>query len=221
MRVMVLWSGGVESTALLNQLLECSDYEVHAHHIQMHNREGRMHEELSAIEKLEPHLQKIRSFSMTRSYVEICGGDAMGMDFAIQYPIGLVAMRHQKCERLFRAGCLEDDWDHRRLPDGTWHHNRPNPLPGASHRRRALALQPLLQRNECGATIAPWLPYYSNTKSELWERLGPLAELTWSCRTPLSMHEECGKCHSCLERNAAKRGTSAIREVAEMIRRAS
>lgn len=217
-RVMVLWSGGVESTSLLKYLLSESDVEVIAHHIRMTNPEGRMSRELNAIADLEPRLQTIRPFRVVYSDVSICGGNCFPMDYEVQYPLGLLAMRHEGCSKLFRAGCLEDDWDHTQDAAGRLHFERPSLEPGFSHRRRAETLQVLL-KGKNPHEIAPWLPFYGRPKTWHIRYLGELFQYTWSCRKPDEQRNPCFKCHSCLERQAGISGTSLIPEVRTTLRK--
>lgn len=213
MRIMILWSGGIESTSLLKNALETSDDDVVAHHIRMHNPERRMDAELSAIAALAPELHMIRQFEYTHSEVSVCMGEAHPMDYEVQYPLGLIAMRHMRCQRLFRAGCAEDDWDHWGEPDGTQHVRKVAGGPGASHRRRAETLRALLREGEDPHVIAPYLDFYQKKKAWHCKYLGDLLPLTWSCRKPRDV-KPCGICHSCLERGAATLGTSWIYELA-------
>lgn len=216
MKVMVLWSGGVESTSLLKHLLQNTDDTVVAHYIEMTNKEHRLDQERNAIATLLPLLQAIRPFEYSTSSVSICNGQAQCMDYAVQYPIGIIAMYHHNCQRLYRAGCAEDDWDHAWYK-GQLFHTNPNPQePGFSHRRRAKTLSALLRPTDDGDTVAPWLEYYGHPKAWHINYLGDLFQHTWSCRTPVNS-ERCNKCHSCLERQAAVNGTSNIPEIAQKL----
>lgn len=218
-RVMVLWSGGVESTSLLKYLLKNAVVPVVAHHIRHFNPDGRVDAEDAAIAKLSPKLRNIRDFEYSSSELSICKGLAFGMDYAVQYPIGLIAMRYHHCCRLFRAGCLEDDWDKANMPNGRYVYKRESDVPGFSHERRATSLAGLLRPGEEPSQIAPYLQFYSHPKAWHWTYLGELAELTWSCRKPTRDGLECGVCHACKERAAAKAGTSVIPEIGEMLTR--
>ena len=213
MKVLVLWSGGVESTSLLKHLLSTTMDDVYAHHISMINPENRAGEEFDAVFALLPELRKIRKFTFDMSTISISGGKALPFDFEIQYPIAVAAAKLHGCERIYRAGCAEDDWNHK-WKDGVLITENPKAdEPGFSHRRRAKTLDFFGVK---GTEIAPWLQFYAHPKAWHWNYLGELAPMTWSCRTPIDGNE-CGKCHTCLEKDAAMKGTSAIPEVAAAI----
>ena len=217
MKVLLLWSGGVESTSLLKHLLENTNDEVYAHWIKMDNIENRWRNESKAIETLLPLLRSIRPFHFDTSETKICEGKARPMDYSVQYSIGIMAMYYHNCERIYRAGCAEDDFDHGLLYNKLVHRN-PNPdEPGFSHRRRAKTLESMLAVGADGNEVAPWLEYYAHPKAWHVKYLGDLFQHTWSCRTPIN-DKECGHCHTCLERRAAIYGTSNIPEIAAMMR---
>lgn len=217
-RVLVLWSGGVESTSLLLRLLQETDAEVYTHFIEMVNPEHRWPKEREAVDALLPRLQAVRPFDHSESTVRICAGEALGWDYAVQYPLGLFVMQFKRCECVLRAGCMEDDWDHvSDMRSGAVRFERPDPAPGASHKRRAKALAASLGAEQHADRLAPYLPSYALPKAAHVAFLGDLFPLTWSCRRPVD-GKACGRCHSCKERDAAARGTSLIPEVAEFIR---
>lgn len=218
-RVLLLLSGGVESTALLLHLLRDTDIEVYTHFIEMHNDEGRYDAERRAIDSILPIMRKIRPFDHSETCLRICSGKARGMDYAIQYPIGMFVMQHLRCECILRAGCMEDDWDHSTDGVGRITFKRPSQEPGFSHRRRAKRLAASLGPNQDPDKVAPYLSFYERPKAFHVKFLGEeLFPLTWSCRTPINLYTGCGKCHSCRERHAAMRGTSLIPQVSKFIR---
>ena len=74
-KVLILWSGGVDSTALLKFHLEQTNCEVHAHHVKLLNRGGMVNKQLNAVKNIESMLQKIKPFEFTTStqYASILG----------------------------------------------------------------------------------------------------------------------------------------------------
>ena len=205
MRILVLWSGGVESTSLLKHLLSETDHEVVAHYVKMINPEHRVTAEVEAIQKLLPRLQQIRHFTYSESEISVCGGRALPLDYTLHYPIAVAAMVYHKCHKIFRGACAEDEW--MRMKDKTVVNLNPE-LPGTAYKEKAKIVETITGRSD----LSPYLDRYGQPKSWHWNYLGDLAELTWSCRTPKE-NEECGTCHSCLERNAARNGTSYIKEL--------
>lgn len=215
--VLLLWSGGVESTSLLSRLLAETDLQVHTHFIEMINPENRWGCERAAIDALLPAMQGIRAFDHTETTLRVHAGKVQTWDYLLQYPIGLVMMKHKGCRCVLRAGCLEDDWDHvTDLNTGDVRFERPDPAPGASHRRRARALAGSLGADFDPAVLAPYLEAYTLPKAMHVRYLGGLFPLTWSCRRPVG-GKACGVCHACKERDAAVRGTSLIPEIAKLL----
>lgn len=217
MKIMFLWSGGIESTSTIKHYLEHSTHDVYVHYISHNSSEGRQWNEDAAVKSLLPHLQAIRPFHFSRSSLSLIGGAGLARDLQVMYPIGLVAMRHFECVQLNRGLCAEDNW-HRmegRSPLPAWGKD-------GNHRHVILreVLRPLLEHREHLEHVAPVLPEYEWPKARHYYNLGSLAEMTWSCRRPV-MLSQCGKCHACVEREAASKGMSSIPEVQASINRDS
>jgi tRNA U34 2-thiouridine synthase MnmA/TrmU len=51
-RMIVMWSGGIDSTFKLAYLLKETEYQIHAHHVHIINREGRSKQEQAACRAL-------------------------------------------------------------------------------------------------------------------------------------------------------------------------
>lgn len=216
---MILWSAGIESTTLMKWFLENTAHEVVAHHIHLHNPEDRDINETNAINALRPELEKIRSFMYTESFVSICDGRVTPLDREIYHSIGTMAMLGTGCTQLYKGYCAEDQWSRPwKFINGIKQINyvRANSLDEAYMDKASvtkaflpehLKFEDVIQIHE----TAYW------TKARHVSYLGDLLKYTWSCRTPIN-ETECGKCHSCLERNAAIRGTSYIPEVARRMK---
>lgn len=217
MRVMILWSGGVESTSTIKHYLETTDHEIFAHYVHYSNSEGRLKHEDQAVRDLLPHLQAIRPFYFSTSRLELVGGLGLARDIHVLYPIGLAAMRHFHCSQLHRGLCMEDCW-HRAVGHPAILQMGPN----GEHRHAIIRrdFAPMLQYGEKLESVFPTLPEYYWPKARHWHNLGSLAHSTWSCRRPIDGYR-CCICHSCLDRMAAQRGGSNIPEVQVMIDRDS
>ncbi len=216
-RVLVLWSGGVESTSLLLRLLTTTDWQVYAHFIEMVNPEQRHIAEKRAIESLRPHLDSIRPINFTSSYVSMCQGQSHIFDYHLHYTLGLSVMQNYRCDCLLRAWCMEDEWE-RRWTDGELHVERPDSTPGARYRSFTRRLRMGLGEDADVEHVAPFLPSFALPKAAHLKYLGNLASLTWSCRRPVGRTKECGHCHTCLELAAARKGGSSIPEVDALIK---
>lgn len=197
MKVVVLWSGGVESTSLLLWALQQPDMDVHAHFVELQNQEHRHLCERRAVNRLRRLLPA--GLTVSRSAITIMEGQATAIDAEVLYPIGRVVLRHVGAEQLLRGWCAEDEW-HRGsgAPPLKWR--------GPRTRFETIAYRALGNEAE---TLAPWLPMYEQSKAWHWANLGELAQYTWSCRRPVN-DEPCGVCHSCQERALAAKGQSAL-----------
>jgi hypothetical protein len=69
-RMIVMWSGGIDSTFKLAYLLKETEYQIHAHHVHIINREGRSQKEQAACRALRPRLKAIRGFTYTESRID-------------------------------------------------------------------------------------------------------------------------------------------------------
>jgi 7-cyano-7-deazaguanine synthase in queuosine biosynthesis len=197
-KVVVLWSGGVESTSLLLWALQQPDTEVHAHFVELQNQERRHLCERRAVNRLRRLLPA--NLVVTRSAITIMEGQATAIDAEVLYPIGRVVARHVGAERVLRGWCAEDEW-HRGsgAPPMKWR--------GPCTRFETIARRVLGDEAE---TLTPWLPeLYTKAKAWHWANLGELAQHTWSCRRPVN-DEPCGLCHACTERVLAAKGQSAL-----------
>jgi tRNA(Ile)-lysidine synthase TilS/MesJ len=74
MKTLIMFSGGLDSTVALLKLLTETNDELHVHHINLINKEGRAEAEKIAVSKIIPYCQKIRPFvytTTTQDYTEI------------------------------------------------------------------------------------------------------------------------------------------------------
>lgn len=208
MRILLQWSGGVESTSLLQFFLQNSRHEVVAHYVRMITNENRWPQEDLAIAMLKPHLRTIRPFQFSVSELSLISGQGLGEDAQLQFPISLIAARHHRVDRIYRAYCLEDDWFRYRDLITVVKRETVN-----DHHK---ILSGFLYKHEVLESLCPPHPLNRMSKAWHWRHLGDLANLTWSCRRPVK-DAACGRCHSCLERAAAMRGTSNIKEIADLL----
>ena len=174
-KIMILWSGGIDSTAILKSYLEKTDYEIFATKI-IYNTQSesilRIVKEKQAIEKLLPKLLKIRSFHYNEIIVEY-PNVAMGTDVPI---FGTLAIYPA-----YTFGCTEI-------------------VIGYVSDIRTEQLKYVLQKNEVLTLISKFtIPIYYNTKMKYIEILGDLVKDVWFCRFPKLAENTngCGKCVAC------------------------
>ena len=212
MRVMVLWSGGVESTSLLKWVLMRTDWQVHAHHVRLDNGERRADMEDRALHALLPRLTTLRKFSgISYSSVSVCAGHATPPDYWLLYPIGAAAAQHKRCDMLLRGWSAEDDWTRFVSHDGkrTSHELRHERGEHGRWADQLEVLRPFVPDWTTPAGYCPYLEPHGWTKAEHMAHLGDWAQHTWSCRRPKA-NRPCGECFSCHAREAAVKGRSAI-----------
>lgn len=206
-RVVLMWSGGLDSVALLANLLAATEHEIHAHHIVLDNGERRAGAENRAVASvLEWCREHLRPFDHSESaHTFPAGGGAGGWDTTLtmftaarvtrwlwKSPVDAVITGH------IRTGFRE-------LAEGesTFH------APLQSRRRKDPDwLRPLARLT--GATQA-------ERKADIASSIPPeLLERSWWCRRPVVYGEDwrrCEACHACTAMSAAA-GILAERAVA-------
>ena len=192
MATLVMFSGGLDSTAMLVQLLEEGDDELRVHHIRMANRERRAEAEQSAVERIVAWCRgRYRPFRYSESALDFTALQAIPIDYlCIAFVACQVAIDTPRCNRVAIAALARD----------TDIENR-----SARQRRVFDALYDCYRARKLGEPAVEWTyPVYQATKQELAARLPrELLEATWSCRRPVREAERwrpCGACKACLAR---------------------
>ena len=189
-KIAILWSGGVDSSSVLKQYLESTNYDILAIHINYvtPNQDGRFVFEQAAVMRLLPELRKIRSFDYTTLNInyekDIYSGDLI----LFAAPIFVLAAS---------TGCSE-------IIIGFVSDIRKN--------QSFYVKNKLFAMNNIGEIIArfdnykrvprfkkPSIGIYSK-KSDYISKLGDLFGLTHWCRNPTDIKEGeqgCGHCMPC------------------------
>jgi hypothetical protein len=219
-KVLLLWSGGVESTSSLKWALENSDDEIFAHHLAITNVEGRNSYEERAIRTLTPLLAAIRPFHYDSSVASVCNGEYLALDRHLYQAFGTLAMMHHGCFELRRGYCAEDQWAREWLflPDGRkiFHYVKGISLED-NYLTKAEGSAPFLPKHVSLSDITKIHETAYWTKAKHCAYLGDMLQYTWSCRTPTPSGSECGSCHSCVEKKYAMKGSSNVPEIARRI----
>src|SRR5438445_3449179 len=187
-----MFSGGLDSTAMLVQLLEESADELRVHHIRMANRESRADAEQAAVERITAWCgERHRPFRYSESGLDFSALEAIPIDYlSIAFVACQVAIDTPRCDRIAVAALARD----------TDIENR-----SARQRRVFDTLYACYRARKLGEPEVQWIyPVYHSTKREL-AATSPreLVELTWSCRRPVREAEHwrpCGACKACLAR---------------------
>jgi len=187
-----MFSGGMDSTAMLVKLLTQSQDELRVHHIRMVNREGRAAAEQAAVEAILAWCRRrYRAFRYSESGLDFASLEAIPIDYlSIAYVACQVAIDTPGCNRIAVAS-LARDTDIR---------NR-----SARQRQVFDAMYACYRARKLGEPQVEWIyPVYDCSKDEVAAMLPPeLVALTWSCRRPVAKPggwTPCGACKACLAR---------------------
>ena len=192
MTTLAMFSGGLDSTAMLVRLLAGSDEPLRVHHIRMENREMRAAAEQAAVEAIVGYCRaRYRPFQYSESGLDFRALEAIPIDYlAIAFVACQVAIDTPGCTRI-AVGALARDTDIE---------NR-----SARQRRVFDEMYACYRARKLGEPSIEWVyPVYRESKAALAAALPPeLVGLTWSCRRPVrtaSGYQPCGACKACLAR---------------------
>lgn len=187
-----MFSGGMDSTAMLVKLLTQSLDELRVHHIRMVNREARAAAEQAAVEAILAWCRRrYRAFRASESGLDFASLEAIPIDYlSIAYVACQVAIDTPGCNRIAVAS-LSRDTD----------------IANRSARQRQVfdAMHACYRARKLGEPRVEWIyPVYDCSKAQIAEMLPPeLMALTWSCRRPVPKPggwAPCGSCKACLAR---------------------
>ena len=187
-----MFSGGLDSTAMLVKLLTEADDELRVHHIRLANREGRDGAESRAVDAIVAWCRgRYRPFRYSESGLDFRALDAIPIDYvSIAFVACQVAIDTPGCNRIAVASLARDtDIENRSM----------------RQRRVFDTLYECYRYRKLGEPHVEWIyPVYHATKKDLAASLPKeLVELTWSCRRPLADAggwRPCGACKACLAR---------------------
>tara|TARA_R100000951_G_C2568498_1_gene157974 strand:- start:10 stop:705 length:696 start_codon:yes stop_codon:yes gene_type:complete len=181
----VMYSGGLDSVAMLASVLQETDHKVHVHHIQIVNFEKRDNAEYEAVKKTLDYMREnYRDFDYSTSKSEFLMGKGGGTDLQLQ---------------MFIAGRLHSVLGG--LVDNVLTGNQFTSFRMLSE--GAILFNAMFQRT---SRRPEWLrPLYGIEKIDVYAAIPPeLAKLSWSCRKPVIEEKAegivstpCGKCHAC------------------------
>ena len=108
MKTLIMFSGGLDSTVALVKLLEETDDDIHVHHINYYNIEGRAESEKIATSKIIPYCQKIKPFTFTtttQDYTEIfCPYDT----HIVRFTAAQICRGNSGIQRCVSGHCKDD-----------------------------------------------------------------------------------------------------------------
>jgi 7-cyano-7-deazaguanine synthase in queuosine biosynthesis len=189
-----MFSGGLDSTAVLVRLLAETTDDIRAHHIRMVNREGRADAEQGAVEAIIYWCNRhYRPFRYSESALDFSSLSAIPIDFiSVAYVACQVAIDTPGCKRI-AVGTLARDLDEMKRSVC------------ASQRRIFASMFECYRARKLGEPSLEWVyPVYALSKPQVASLLAPeLRELTWSCRRPVPKEGKfspCGNCKPCRAR---------------------
>ena len=195
--ILVMLSGGLDSTYVLYKYLRETDLPVHAHHISMMMKtEARWVEENRATQSVLEYCQRYRHFTASDSTFEF-PYPYMGWDTDVQLLIGArMAANLDAKSVVVTLGINADDLQR---PEIIERNNR-NVLTNLwKAARESIDAE---HREKIHPTIH--LPFKDVPKWKMMlEMPEELITLTWSCRSPTFSGAPCGTCHACRARNQA------------------
>jgi 7-cyano-7-deazaguanine synthase in queuosine biosynthesis len=195
---LVMFSGGLDSTAMLVKLLAGSADELRVHHIRMINREKRDLAEQRAVEAIVAYCRAhYRAFRYSESGLDFTALEAIPIDYlSIAFVACQVAIDTPGCNRI-AVGALAADTD----------------IANRSARQKRVfdAMYECYRARKLGEPQVEWtFPVLHTPKAELAAGLPPeLLDLTWSCRRPLEGFRPCGSCKACLVRQGLRTPAAA------------
>jgi 7-cyano-7-deazaguanine synthase in queuosine biosynthesis len=192
MTTLAMFSGGLDSTAMLVSLLAETGDDLRVHHIRLANREQRAEAEQMAVERIVAWCrERYRPFRYSASALDFAELEAIPIDYlCVAFVACQVAIDTPGCDRIAVAALARD----------TDIENR------STRQRRVFdALYECYRARKLGESRVEWIyPVYHASKQELAARLpAELLRLTWSCRRPVAAAEgfrPCGACKACLAR---------------------
>ncbi len=193
MTTLAMFSGGLDSTAMLVKLLTESTEELRVHHIRMANKEGRDRAESRAVESILAYVRaRYRPFRYSESALDFSELEAIPIDYlSIAYVACQVAIDTPRCNRI-AVGALATDTD---IANRSARQKRVFDEMYACYRARKL-----------GEPLVEWVfPVYHTPKAELAAALPQaLVDLTWSCRRPVDGLRPCMVCKACRAREGLR-----------------
>jgi 7-cyano-7-deazaguanine synthase in queuosine biosynthesis len=198
MTTLVMFSGGLDSTAMLVKLLGETADELRVHHIRMVNKEGRDSAEQRAVESILRYLRtRYRPFRYSESALNFTGLEAIPIDYlSIAFVACQVAIDTAGCNRI-AVGSLATDTD---IVNRTERQKRVFEEMYGCYRARKL-----------GEPRVDWIfPVYDTPKAALAAALPhELLDLTWSCRRPVDGLRPCMTCKACKARQGLRTPSTA------------
>ena len=191
MTTLVMFSGGLDSTAMLYRLLTQTDQDLRVHHLRMVNREGRAQAEQEATEAVVAWCRaNCRPFRYSESGIDFADLDTVPIDYlTVAFVACQVVIDTPGCNRI-AVGTLHADLDEVKRKVSV------------AQRTVFEAMYACYRARKVGEPVVEWIyPVYEMTKAQVAASLPPaLRDASWSCRRPVKAgagYRICGECKPC------------------------
>lgn len=181
--ILVMFSGGLDSTAALYKLLKETSEPIHVHHIIIKNVEGRWGAENNACGQLLQRFKQYRNFKVTFStfgYVQFRNFFCWDND-VVRFTAAQICQDNPQITKVALGKCKDDD--------------------GESFDMRAEQSKRIWDAcfYSYGGNIPEIIrPVGHMDKKQIWNMLPEsIRELTWSCRTPIATNNKFYRCNAC------------------------
>lgn len=203
---LLMFSGGLDSTGALWQLLQNPEHKLHIHHLYLLNKQRRAEAEQRSVQNILAYVSKFYKFKYSESYHE--------------YPVySYIETINIETEEVKVSQNFIPDSDIYNFIAGTICLSLPTLKKVAIGRTLSDSGSGIDERtiraNKLLELFAPNVhkiyPVGHLTKTEIYNILPEeIRNMTWSCRNPITVDEntfkECGKCRTCVELNQIKNG---------------
>jgi 7-cyano-7-deazaguanine synthase in queuosine biosynthesis len=201
---LLMFSGGLDSTGALWELLKNKENKIHLHHLYLLNKEQRAEAEQKAVKNILSYISQSNQVKYSESYHEypyysyfslitpneiVVNKDFMHDSDIYNFIAGTICLSLRKIKTVVIGRTKSDsssDIDER-----------------ATRGNKLLHI--------LAPTVKKIYPVGHLTKREIYNTLpSELRAMTWSCRTPINVDgntfKECGKCKTCHELIEIKNG---------------
>lgn len=196
---LVMLSGGMDSTAVLVEMLTKTEDPIHVHHVKLVNMDGRQEAEYEAVLKIRAYCHiHYRPFNYSESGLDFTAFRAVYPDYLLVAFMSAVVARDLEGPVRAAVGIVGGDAAFARKCNK--HQSDVAKLMYVAH--RFIAKYPKLDNFEL------FHPLMNRTKRDIVRDILPpeLMALTWSCRRPIRYvggYSVCAQCKTCLERAEA------------------
>lgn len=204
--LILLWSGGLDSTAALWRLATSRNEWafIHAFHVTLFNAEARAEAERRAVAE-QLHWLSRQQLRAGLGFAE-CVVDLSRVpyipDVEVMFFFGAQYARSVNATAIMMGRCVEDNAPWGAYPSGRLVHDISAP-PGNYNDTEKFQNARSLVRTITGRDCIVHSPYIDKTKAEIAADMpNELLNLVWGCRQPYLTHEgyiPCGACHACVD----------------------